>query len=635
MHGEPAHSSAPEPAGSWLSRLSLRFKVTVLLLGISLAPLLTAGFVNINRATVRGKAAERTRFAQVAEHTAAAYDALLTRTLHTVQRLARRFPVEAVSFAKIARELDQGAGPRASLKGWRDAAFLTDTDDDLNMLFLTLADGRVFYTFPYRMFLKTPTVNGIGGFDRLAREGGLAAATLPTLTGSSRPVLIAFAPLIRLDGTTAGHLAAIVEAQRLHDVIDGMLRRHSSDGINRGVMLTDAASTIVTHDRPSANPRAELLPLRRLRGPVVGELMVEDQRVLAARTEVGSKQWFVTVVAPVNQVYRYVHALIWVLVIVTVLTFIFVFLLADYVATVLLSPIEELQRGAEMIGSGALEYRIDLERHRGDELGRVALSFNQMGENLLRTRKKVDSYSRSLETAQEELDAMVYGITHDLKKALRGIDAYASFVVEDFGEVLNDEGVGMLQSISNNVDRISRLADDLIGLVETDREPGKSTRFDLAAVLDEARKQVLARRQGEVVIHGVPPELSGNRGRLVIVFEHLFDNGLKFNRSQTARVEVRFFDEMLDWRIDVEDNGIGIELEYREHVFELFTRLNQQDEFPGNGTGLNLARRIVASHRGRIDVAESPTGQTRFSVYLPKSLISLTGAHPIVRATRS
>jgi len=88
---------------------------------------------------------------------------------------------------------------------------------------------------------------------------------------------------------------------------------------------------------------------------------------------------------------------------------------------------------------------------------------------------------------------------------------------------------------------------------------------------------------------------------------------------------------MLDWRIDVDDNGIGIEPKYREHVFELFTRLNQQDEFPGNGTGLNLARRIVASHRGRIEISDGPGGVTRFSIYLPKSLLSLTGAHPIVR----
>ncbi len=631
MRGEPAHSPSPSSSGGWLSQLSLRFKVTVLLLGISLTPLLTAGFVNINRATERGKAAERTRFAQVAQHTAAAYNALLNRTQRSVQRLARRFPVESVDFDAISGELDRGEGPRASLRGWRDAAFLADTDDDLSMLFLTLSDGRVFYTIPYRKFLTPPSVGQLPRFARLARDGGLASATVPVLTGSKRPVLIAIAPLIRRDGTTAGHLAAIVEAQRLHDIIDDVLRRHSPEGIDRSVMLTDPEFNLVVHDRLHTDPDPVLPRLRRLKGPLVGEVAVEGKRVLAARAEVGSTHWYVTVVAPVNQVYRYVHALIWVLVIVTVLTFIFVFLLADYVATVLLRPIEELQRGAEMIGSGALHYRIDLESHRDDELGRVALTFNEMGESLQRTRTKLDTYSRSLETAQEELDAMVHGITHDLKKALRGIDAYSHFVAEDYGDAIDADGLEMLASISSNVDRINRLADDLIGLVEADREPGTSSQFELVTVLEEARSQVLARRKGEIAIHGMPPELSGNRARLLIVFDHLFDNGLKFNRAQAPRIDVRFTDDMLDWRIDVDDNGIGIVPKYREHVFELFTRLNQQDEFPGNGTGLNLARRIVASHRGRIEISDGPGGVTRFSIYLPKSLLSLTGAHPIVR----
>jgi len=605
--------------------------VTVLLLGISLTPLLTAGFVNINRATERGKAAERTRFAQVAQHTAAAYSSLLNRTQRSVQRLARRFPVESIDFEAITGELDRGEGPRASLRGWRDAAFLADTDDDLSMLFLTLEDGRVFYTIPYRKFLEAPSVGHLPRFARLARDGGLASATVPLLTGSKQPVLIAFAPLIRRDGSTAGHLAAIVEGERLHDIIDDVLRRHSPEGIERSMMLTDPEFNLVVHDRLNTDPDPVLPRLRRLKGPMVGEVALEGSGVLAARAEVGSTHWYVTVVAPVHQVYRYVHALIWVLVIVTVLTFIFVFLLADYVATVLLSPIEELQRGAEMIGSGALHYRIDLESHRDDELGRVARTFNEMGESLQRTRSKLDAYSRSLETAQEELDAMVHGITHDLKKALRGIDAYANFVAEDYGDAIEADGLDMLGSISSNVDRINRLADDLIGLVEADREPGASSQFELITVLDEARAQVLARRKGEIAIHGMPPELSGNRARLLIVFEHLFDNALKFNRSEVPRIDIRFVDEMLDWRIDVEDNGIGIEPEYREQVFELFTRLNQQDEFPGNGTGLNLARRIVASHRGRIEVSEPTEGLTRFSVFLPKSLLSLTGAHPIMR----
>ena len=157
--------------------------------------------------------------------------------------------------------------------------------------------------------------------------------------------------------------------------------------------------------------------------------------------------WKVYVIAPIDQVYRFLHLLIRVLIIVSVLTFVFIVLLADYLARVLMRLIEELQRGAEMIGSGVLDYRIDLSNHRTDELGRLALSFNQMGDNLYKTQKQVKAYARSLEAANEELDAMVFAITHDLKKSLRGIEAYSNFLEKDFGEALGVSGREMLSSI--------------------------------------------------------------------------------------------------------------------------------------------------------------------------------------------
>ena len=73
---------------------------------------------------------------------------------------------------------------------------------------------------------------------------------------------------------------------------------------------------------------------------------------------------------------------------VTVLTFLFVLLLADYLAGLILRPIRELERGAQMIGAGALDY-IELASHRGDELGQLARSFNAMADNLQDTQSQI------------------------------------------------------------------------------------------------------------------------------------------------------------------------------------------------------------------------------------------------------
>ena len=90
----------------------------------------------------------------------------------------------------------------------------------------------------------------------------------------------------------------------------------------------------------------------------------------------------------------------------------------------------------------------------------------------------------------------------------------------------------------------------------------------------------------------------------------------------TAELSCR--DDGLHWRIEVSDNGIGIDPSDHERIFELFERVHSQDEFPGSGTGLNIARRIVADHRGRIEVAEMGGGGTTFSVFLPKDGSRLT-----------
>ncbi|MEZ4464588.1 MAG: ATP-binding protein [bacterium] len=94
------------------------------------------------------------------------------------------------------------------------------------------------------------------------------------------------------------------------------------------------------------------------------------------------------------------------------------------------------------------------------------------------------------------------------------------------------------------------------------------------------------------------PEVHADRLQLVMMFDNLIDNGLKFNVNTPPEVWM-CIDEGLDWRIEVQDNGIGIDERYHQQVvFELFRRLNHQDDYPGAGTGLNLVRRIVEDHRG-------------------------------------
>ncbi len=604
--------------GPLLARFSLRAKVTVLLLALSLGPLLLAGLVNVGRAVQRGKISERLRYAQGAGFAAYAINDIFDRLRNDVRLLARRFPVESFDFEGEGARLDVLHQPRPTMPGWRDAPILAGLHQDYALLFLALDDGRVFYTHPFYNVSATVNLRATPWMAEIEEHNGLAVGSLPPLLSAESPGVVAVAPLVRRDGTRRGWLGAVLDAGRLEDVVDRTLATYAGSGGHSDLVLLDAAGRIAadsTHRRVGQPAPQHLLDLRY---PGTREIKRAAGGIVVARAEVGRTGWFVELMTPTHVAYRHVYVMIWMLIAVIVLTFIFVLLFADYLANVLLRPIRDLERGAQMIGAGALDYRIELTIHGDDELGRLARAFNEMGDNLLRSQKQVRAYARNLEAAHEELDAMVYAITHDLKKSLRGIEAFASFLEEDYRDVLDSGGHDNLRSIASNVERINALADDLIRLVEQERERGETARFDLGELIDEARERAQARHAGEVIKEGRMPEVMADRGRLLLVFDNLIDNGLKFNRSPRPQVRVTCVDDGLDWRIEVTDNGIGIEPQYHERVFDLFTRLNHQEVFKGTGTGLNLARRIVQDHRGTLSVKSQPGEGCTFVVTLPK-----------------
>jgi light-regulated signal transduction histidine kinase (bacteriophytochrome) len=119
------------------------------------------------------------------------------------------------------------------------------------------------------------------------------------------------------------------------------------------------------------------------------------------------------------------------------------------------------------------------------------------------------------------------------------------------------------------------------------------------------------------VTHTELPIVQGDRTQLVQLFQNLLGNGIKFHGDTPPRVHVAAERVEGRWQFSVHDNGIGIESEYAETVFEIFQRLHTSDAYPGTGIGLAVCKRIVDRHEGRIWF-ESVVGQgTTFFFTLP------------------
>ncbi|OYE05743.1 ATP-binding protein [Nostoc sp. 'Peltigera membranacea cyanobiont' 232] len=237
---------------------------------------------------------------------------------------------------------------------------------------------------------------------------------------------------------------------------------------------------------------------------------------------------------------------------------------------------------------------------------------------VLRQADKMASMNFELQRSNEELDSFAYVASHDLKEPLRGIHNYANFLMEDYADVLDDDGIAKLQTLV----RLTQRMEDLINSLLHFSRLGRAELSRQSVNLNEVVQQVIAtltiaRPQSEVEFRIPQPlnNVQGDRAQINELFSNLMSNAVKYNDKPQKWVEIGFIEGNGESKIAptsvtfyVRDNGIGISQEYLDKIFEIFRRLHGRDEFGGGtGVGLTIARKIVERHGGRIWVESTPT----------------------------
>jgi len=226
-----------------------------------------------------------------------------------------------------------------------------------------------------------------------------------------------------------------------------------------------------------------------------------------------------------------------------------------------------------------------------------------------------------LSRVNAELRHFTHAVAHDLKEPLRTILAYSQFIEEDLGPQVSGDTSHYLEGIGRCAGHLRRLIDDLLQVSELEHvQPAFS-----GIVLDDVLRQVALLLEGRInerrarfEVATPLPVVYGDFGRLVLLFQNLVANGLKFNQSEVPVVSVTC-EGVTPERVvlRVRDNGIGIAPEHQEKIFHLFQRLHSKSEYSGSGAGLAIVRKIVDSHGGGIRV-ESRDGQgASFLIELP------------------
>jgi signal transduction histidine kinase len=346
--------------------------------------------------------------------------------------------------------------------------------------------------------------------------------------------------------------------------------------------------------------------------------------VLTAYAPIDPLGWRVFVEQPVSEVYATLNASILRTALLLAAGFIISALAALFMARGMVRPIRTLQEGAQRIGAGELEQKIEIRT--GDELEALAGQFNDMSAELRRSyaglEQKVEERTAQLAVANRHKSEFLANMSHELRTPLNAIIGFSEALREKmFGE-LNDKQLEYLNDIHASGRHLLSLINDILDLskVEAGRMELDVSGFGAKEALEAALALVRerAQRQDVALSLEVDPQLGEVRAderKFKQILLNLLSNSIKFTPGG-GRVSVRAGMNGAGLEIAVSDTGIGIPPEEQAAVFEEFRQVGPRAE--GTGLGLALTKRFVELHGGSIRLESAPGQGSTFTFTLPQ-----------------
>ncbi len=248
------------------------------------------------------------------------------------------------------------------------------------------------------------------------------------------------------------------------------------------------------------------------------------------------------------------------------------------------------------------------------EAEKALLELNENLENRIRER------TAELERNTRELQEFVFVASHDLSEPLRKVQTFGSLLKAKNADRLDEQSTDYVSRMTGAANRMQELLD---ALLRYSRVGSKGQEFRLLRLSDIALDaacdlEVTIQKIGAHLEIGSLPTLRGDPFQLRQLFQNLLGNSIKYYRSEVKPlIRVYGKENTVAYHIFVEDNGIGFDEKYLEKIFQPFQRLHGRNEYPGQGIGLAICRKIVERHGGTITAKSTPGKGSTFIITLP------------------
>lgn len=244
-------------------------------------------------------------------------------------------------------------------------------------------------------------------------------------------------------------------------------------------------------------------------------------------------------------------------------------------------------------------------------------------ERELRKKEKelLKKFTAKLQKSNQDLQDFAYVASHDLQEPLRKIQAFGDRLQTVCKDSLPDKGRDYLGYMIGAADRMQNLVNALLKFSRVSTKAQPFIPVDLKKLVQDVLGDLetrLEETRGRVEVDSLPV-IDADELQMRQLFQNLIGNALKFKKPGKAPVVKVYTMKGArgNYKIIVEDNGIGFDKKYEEKIFQVFQRLHSREEYEGSGMGLAICRRIVERHGGTI-IAESNIDQgTRFIITIP------------------